>query len=301
MDERPAGRVVARRGFRQLVPARRPSGLSPAQLATVCVLQFLLRVPDPQAGEAVRCRIDFAHVLVMELDDAGFQHGVPAGFRERIAQGDRAGLLSDLALALLKEAGLGRERATQRTPFRTFWDAATAVRSAWARTPPAPGPGATPPAWTGVSAARPAVQALRQIVLQNYCSDAAGRLCRRTGEDGGLAPSFLAIVSPVTSRRAKPVVSGSPPTTAAGPCPGRRQSPAHPHPRRRDQRVQVRRLTSSDDYSSPTGAPDGDPLAAQVRPEFLAGEVDDALSAGVTASASRRVPTAWPLPTRCAL
>ncbi|MET9076748.1 hypothetical protein ABZX95_32425 [Streptomyces sp. NPDC004232] len=38
-------------------------------------------------------------------------------------------------------------------------------------------------------------------------------------------------------------------------------------------------MTSSDDYSSPTGAPGGDPLAAQVRPEFVAGEVDDALSA----------------------
>lgn len=50
----------------------------------------------------------------------------------------------------------------------------------------------------------------------------------------------------------KPVVSRSPRTTAAGPCLGRPQSPAHPHPRRRDQRVQVRRLTSSDDYSSPT-------------------------------------------------
>ncbi|MGA5135436.1 transposase [Streptomyces olivoreticuli] len=34
-------------------------GLSPAQLATVCVLQFLLGLSDRQADEAVRCRIDF--------------------------------------------------------------------------------------------------------------------------------------------------------------------------------------------------------------------------------------------------
>jgi hypothetical protein len=39
-------------------------GLSPAQLATVCVLQFLLGLSDRQAAEAVRCRIDFKCALV---------------------------------------------------------------------------------------------------------------------------------------------------------------------------------------------------------------------------------------------
>ncbi|MFF2519658.1 transposase [Streptomyces sp. NPDC058086] len=34
-------------------------GRSPAQLATVCVLQFLLGLSDRQAAEAVRCHIDF--------------------------------------------------------------------------------------------------------------------------------------------------------------------------------------------------------------------------------------------------
>ncbi|WP_249402356.1 transposase [Streptomyces sp. YIM 121038] len=33
-------------------------GLSPAQFATVSVLQFLLNLSDRQATEAVRCRID---------------------------------------------------------------------------------------------------------------------------------------------------------------------------------------------------------------------------------------------------
>ncbi|MGW3697271.1 transposase [Streptomyces sp. NPDC005134] len=36
-------------------------GLSPAQLATVCVLQFLMGMSDRQASEAVRCRIDFKY------------------------------------------------------------------------------------------------------------------------------------------------------------------------------------------------------------------------------------------------
>ncbi|WP_438306706.1 transposase (plasmid) [Streptomyces sp. HUAS TT11] len=44
-------------------------GLSPAQLATVCVLQFVLGLSDRQAAEAVRCRIDFKYAMAMELDD----------------------------------------------------------------------------------------------------------------------------------------------------------------------------------------------------------------------------------------
>jgi hypothetical protein len=38
-------------------------GISPAQLATVSVLQFLLDLSDRDAAEAVRCRIDFKDAL----------------------------------------------------------------------------------------------------------------------------------------------------------------------------------------------------------------------------------------------
>ena len=64
-------------------------GLSPAQLATVCVLQFLLNLSDRQAAEAVRCRLDFKYALGLELDDPGFHHSVLGDFRDRLAQGDR--------------------------------------------------------------------------------------------------------------------------------------------------------------------------------------------------------------------
>ncbi|MEU7363907.1 transposase, partial [Streptomyces olivaceoviridis] len=90
-------------------------GLSPAQLATVCVLQFLLGLSDRQAAEAVRCRIDFKYAMAMELDDPGFHHSVLADFRDRLAGDGRADRLLDLALARLKAAGLVRERTTQRT------------------------------------------------------------------------------------------------------------------------------------------------------------------------------------------
>ncbi|MFE4335194.1 IS1182 family transposase [Streptomyces sp. NPDC056831] len=225
-------------------------GLSPAQLATVCVLQFLLGLSDRQAAEAVRCRIDFKYVMAMELDDPGFHHSVLAGFRDRLAEDDRADRLLDLALARLKEAGLVRERTTQRTDsthilaavrdltrLELITEAARAVLEEVAGTSPhllnelveeelgAPlrptGPPGQEPHQTqdqnprhrkrrrpapghlyrhGTDhAAGPRVQALRQIVVQNYHRDAGGHLRWRTAEkeDGpGLPPSSRAIVSP---------------------------------------------------------------------------------------------------------
>jgi len=41
-------------------------GLSPAQLATVSVLQFVLNLSDRQAAEAVRCRTGFKCALGLE-------------------------------------------------------------------------------------------------------------------------------------------------------------------------------------------------------------------------------------------
>ncbi|MFY9850834.1 MAG: transposase, partial [Trebonia sp.] len=90
-------------------------GISPAQLATVSVLQFLLDLSDRDAAEAVRCRIDFKYALGLELDDPGFHHSVLGDFRGRLLEDGRADRLLDLALARLKEAGLVRERTSQRT------------------------------------------------------------------------------------------------------------------------------------------------------------------------------------------
>ncbi|MGP3634319.1 IS1182 family transposase [Streptomyces sp. 24-1644] len=225
-------------------------GLSPAQLATVCVLQFLLGLSDRQAAEAVRCRIDFKYAMAMELDDPGFHHSVLADFRDRLAEDDRADRLLDLALARLKEAGLVRERTTQRTDSThvlalvrdlTRLELITeAVRAAleevagtaphlldelvdedWGRRYGRPvrlGKNPTKPKTrilvTGNDAVRllehlyqqgadrasgPRVQALRQIIVQNYHHDAAGHLRWRTAEtEGGpgLPPLSRAVVSP---------------------------------------------------------------------------------------------------------
>ncbi|MFD1662341.1 IS1182 family transposase [Streptomyces caeni] len=101
--------------FRAWYPRDDRPGLSPAQLATVSVLQFLYNLSDRQAAEAVRCRIDFKYALALPLDNPGFHHSVLSDFRDRLAEGDRAGLLLDLALERLRDAGLVKERGRQRT------------------------------------------------------------------------------------------------------------------------------------------------------------------------------------------
>lgn len=89
--------------------------LSPARSATVSVLQFLLGSSDRDTAEAVRCRIDFTYALGLELDDPGFHSSVLGDFRDRLLRDGRVDRLLDVALARLKEAGLVRERTTQRT------------------------------------------------------------------------------------------------------------------------------------------------------------------------------------------
>ncbi|TDC73237.1 hypothetical protein E1193_25930 [Micromonospora sp. KC606] len=47
----------------------------------------------------------------------------------------------------------------------------------------------------------PQTEALRQIVVQNYYRDAAGRLRWRTADDGGLPPSSSATAGSTCRRR----------------------------------------------------------------------------------------------------
>jgi transposase len=224
-------------------------GISPAQLATVSVLQFLLGLSDRDAAEAVRCRIDFKYALGLDLDDPGFHHSVLGDFRDRLLEGEgRADRLLDMALARLKEAGLVRDRAMQRTDSTHVLAAVRgltrlelvteAVRAALEELARAAGhalDGLVDDDWgrrygrpvrLGKNPARPKsrmneagadacqlighlaashpdllrgrqVEALRQIVLQNYHWDPAGRLRWRDDEgDAGLPPSAARIVSP---------------------------------------------------------------------------------------------------------
>ncbi|ROQ72559.1 transposase [Streptomyces sp. CEV 2-1] len=115
MGARPPRRALGDKDFVSWYPRDGRPGLSPAQLATVCVLQFLLNLSDRQAAEAVRGRIDFKYALALELDDPGFHHSVLSDFRDRLGEEDRADQLLSLSLERMREAGLVTERGRQRT------------------------------------------------------------------------------------------------------------------------------------------------------------------------------------------
>ncbi|WP_338899664.1 transposase [Streptomyces sp. TG1A-60] len=233
--------------FADWYPRNGRPALSPAQLATVSVLQFLSGLSDRDAAEAVRCRIDFKYALGLDLDDPGFHHSVLSDFRDRLLLDGRADRMLDLALARLKEAGLVRERTTQRTDSTHVLAAVRdlprlelvteAMRAAleelarsadhaldglvdedWGRRYGRPvrlGENPTRPKTrintTGEDARRllehlgrnhPGLlgghrtQVLRQVLVQNYYWDSAGRLRWRDDDDGsGLPPSASRIVS----------------------------------------------------------------------------------------------------------
>lgn len=101
--------------FAALFPVRGQPALSPARLALVTVLQFVERLSDRQAADAVRGRIDWKYALGLELTDPGFDHTVLSEFRARLVAGEAGLLLLDTLLIRSRELGLLKRRGRQRT------------------------------------------------------------------------------------------------------------------------------------------------------------------------------------------
>src|SRR5689334_19428668 len=101
--------------FADLYPCRGQPAAAPWRSALVSVLQFLEDLPDRQAAEAVRGRIDWKYALSLELTDPGFDFSVLSEFRTRLIAGEREAVLLDTVLERLKEAGLVKARGQQRT------------------------------------------------------------------------------------------------------------------------------------------------------------------------------------------
>jgi transposase len=78
-------------------------------------MQFLENLSDRQAADAVRSRIDWKYALGLELTDAGFDHSVLSGFREKLASGEKQTLLLDRMLELFREKNLLKVKGKQRT------------------------------------------------------------------------------------------------------------------------------------------------------------------------------------------
>jgi transposase len=109
------GAIYRDEQFAALFPVRGQPALSPARLALVTVLQFVEGLPDRQAADAVRGRIDWKYALGLGLTDPGFDRTVLSEFRLRLVDGDAALLLLDTLLARVRELKLLKRRGRQRT------------------------------------------------------------------------------------------------------------------------------------------------------------------------------------------
>jgi transposase len=109
------GTIFSDEDFTELYPERGQPSLSPWQLALVTVLQFRENLPDRQAAEAVRARIDWKFFLGLELTDPGFDFSVLSEFRDRLRLGGAEAILLDKLLGRCRELGLVKARGKQRT------------------------------------------------------------------------------------------------------------------------------------------------------------------------------------------
>jgi transposase len=101
--------------FADLFPSRGQPAAAPWRLAVVTILQFAENLPDRQAAEAVRSRIDWKYLLGLELTDSGFDASVLCEFRARLVAGAAEQRLLDRLLTLARERGLLKPRGRQRT------------------------------------------------------------------------------------------------------------------------------------------------------------------------------------------
>jgi len=109
------GTIYQDESFAHLFPQNGRPAEAPWRLAFITVVQFMEGLPDRQAADAVRGRIDLKYALGLELSDPGFDFSILSDFRQRLLERGAEQLLLDAMLALCKEQGWLKERQRQRT------------------------------------------------------------------------------------------------------------------------------------------------------------------------------------------
>jgi transposase len=109
------GTIYQDASFAHLFPQNGRPAEAPWRLAFITVVQFMEGLPDRQAADGVRGRIDLKYALGLELSDPGFDFTILSDFRKRLVEGEAEQVLLDAMLALFKEQGWLKERQRQRT------------------------------------------------------------------------------------------------------------------------------------------------------------------------------------------
>lgn len=101
--------------FADLFPQRGQPAQAPWQLALVTLMQFAENLPDRQAADAVRARIDWKYMLGLELTDAGFDFSILSEFRQRLLVGNAEERLLNHLLVCCQEHKWLKAATKQRT------------------------------------------------------------------------------------------------------------------------------------------------------------------------------------------
>jgi transposase len=109
------GTLAVDEDFASLFPTHGQPAEAPWRLALVTIFQFIEKLSDRAAADAVRSRIDWKYALSLELTDSGFDSSVLCEFRARLLEGNAENLLFDKLLDVCRERQWLKRRGRQRT------------------------------------------------------------------------------------------------------------------------------------------------------------------------------------------
>src|SRR5579859_495012 len=92
------GTIYQDESFAHLFPPTGRPAEAPWRLAFITMVQFMEGLPDRQAADAVRGRIDLKYALGLELTDPGFDVSILSDFRQRLLEGGAEQVLLDALL-----------------------------------------------------------------------------------------------------------------------------------------------------------------------------------------------------------
>lgn len=109
------GTIFRDEDFADLFPEYGQPAFSPWRLALVTVMQYVEKLSDRQAAEAVRDKITWKYALSLEIEDRGFNYSILSEFRSRLVEGNAMHRLLDLLVSRLSKLELIKSRGIQRT------------------------------------------------------------------------------------------------------------------------------------------------------------------------------------------
>jgi transposase len=101
--------------YADLYSAEGKPGISPVILAFVSVFQFMEKLVDRQAAQALRMRLDWKYALHLPLEYEGFDFSVLSEFRDRLIEGQAEGRVFEKLVEQIWKLGLLKEHGKQRT------------------------------------------------------------------------------------------------------------------------------------------------------------------------------------------